>query len=131
MRSAGSQQAWYSGISQSDAVSRQQAMAFLDQEQATWMARDHPRGQFRADLTTGASASSQGQFNLPYYIQCRSWYSEHFQGVTVDRFKVAWCNVRGHAVFVGQRSDRNWFTVNPRAGSQAGEFAWGDQASPL
>ena len=115
----------YHGISQADAVSARDAVRFLVQEEATWNAKPHPRGRFRADITSRTSASPQGHFNWPYYIQWRAWFQEHFEGVSVARFQMAWSNRLRHPVFVGQRSDGWSFTVNPNARSQAHEFSWG------
>ena len=115
----------YHGISAADSVTRQEALRFLGQEEAAWYARPHPRGPFRADITSGASASSQRQFNWPYFVQRRKWFQEHFnrEGFTIAAFELAWSDRHGPAVFVGCRSDGKQFTVNPR--SVAAEFSWG------
>ena len=121
----------YHGLSQADKIGRAEAVAYVDSEVAAWMAMQHPRPTFRADITSGANATTQGHFHWPYYFQCRAWFPTHFRGFTVDRVEIAWSDQRGHPVFVGQRSDGEAFTVNPKARTQAAEFEWGDSASHL
>ena len=119
----------YRGISQADAVGGREARQFLEQEMTTWWQLPHPRGPFRADITSGTSASSQGQFHWPYYVQRRTWFREHFVSgdttFSITKFELAWSEGHGHAVFVGCRSDGWSFTVNPWARNQAREFSWG------
>ena len=79
-------------------------------------------------IMSGTSASSQGQFNWPYFVQRRRWFPQNFGGpwgYTITAFEVAWSNQQDHAVFVGTRSDEWTFTVNPRARTQEREFSWG------
>ena len=117
----------YRGLSQADAISGRAARQFLEQEMATWWQLPHPRGPFRADITSGTSASSQGQFDWPYYVQRRTWFQMHFvsEAFSITKFELAWSDGRGHAVFVGCRSDGRSFTVDPWARSQDREFSWG------
>ena len=115
----------YHGISQADAVGKPEALRFISDEEAAWYARPSPRDLFRRSLTWGASASPQGQFNWPYFVQRREWFQTHFQGFTIASFELAWSDRHKHAVFVGSRCDGKQFTVNPRARAQALEFSWG------
>ena len=85
-----------------------------------WSELPHPRGTFRRDITDGR------QISWPYYVQARSWAANFAQN-PVEKFEVAWHSVLNTAVFVGTCRDGAVFTVNPRAGSQAREFRWGDQ----
>ena len=109
-----------------------EARKFLEQERATWLRQPHPhRGPFRAGITSGASASasSQGQFDWAYSVQRRAWFKQHFVSgdsmIRITKFEVAWSDRHGHAVFVGCRSDRWSFTVNPWARNMVEEFSWG------
>ena len=52
----------------------------MKHEEKTWHARPHPRGPFRVDITGGVSASSQRQFQWPYFVQRREWFRQHFEG---------------------------------------------------
>ena len=91
-----------------------------------WDSKPHPRGPFRADITEGVSASSQSQFNWPYFVQGRAWYNTHFEGAPFDiqSFEVVWDNNKNQAVFLGTRADQVKFTVNPRARNQKEELSW-------
>ena len=121
----------YPGLSQADAVGGREARQFLEQEETTWLQQPHPRGPFGADITSGtsASASSQGQFDWAYYVQRRAWFQQHFVSgdttFSITKFEVAWSDRHRHAVFVGCRSDRWSFTVNPWARNMVEEFSWG------
>ena len=96
----------------------------MKNEEATWYAQPHPRGPFRADITSGTFASSQGQFNWPYFVQRRKWFQ--VEGYKITAFEVVvLSDRREHAVFLGSRSDGSLFTVNPRARNQEKEFSWG------
>ena len=118
-------------ISPADAVSIQDAILFLIREEAAWNGRVHPRGPFRADITSGVSARSQQHFHWPYFVQGREWYGrlfvpEGWYRWYIDSWEVAWsnCGPRGYAVFVGRRTDGWMFRVDPRARTQAEEFSW-------
>ena len=102
-------------------------MLFLKQEEAEWRARPHPRGPFRADIMSGTSASSQGQFHWHYFVLRRQWFREHFVDFSITEFEVAWSNRHWHTVFLGRRSDGWPFVVNPWARNQAAELSWGWQ----
>ena len=116
----------YQGISQSDGVGKNEAVGFLANEVAAWYALPSPRAPFRRSLTWDASASTQGQFNWPYYVQRREWFQTHFaEGLRVASFELAWSDRHKYAVFVGCRSDGEKFTVNPLARTMALEFSWG------
>ena len=114
----------YRGISAADTVGKEEAKMFLKQEMAAWYAQPHPRGPLRADITSGTSASSQGQFYWPYFVQRREWFREHFVGYTITAFEVVRSDRHGHAVFLGCRSDGRMFTVNPWARNQEAELSW-------
>ena len=111
------------GLSEADDVCKREAIQFLDEEEATWYARPHPRGPFRADIMEGVAASSQRRFHWPYFVQRREWFRQHFEGFSITAREVAWITDRGYAVFLGKRNDGRMFTVNPRA-PQAKEFSW-------
>ena len=121
----------YLGLSQADAVGGREAKKFLEQETDTWYRQPYPRGPFRADITSGvsASASSQGQFDWAYYVQRRAWFKQHFVSedsmISITKFEVAWSDRHGHAVFVGCRSDRWSSMVNPWARNMVEELSWG------
>ena len=120
----------YLGLSQADSVGRREARKFLEQERATWLRQPCPhRGPFRADITSGASASasSQGRFNWAYYVHRRTWFQQHFvsEDSTITQFEVAWSDRLDRAVFVGCRSDGRSFTVNPWARNMVQAFSWG------
>ena len=119
----------YLGLSQADSVGGREARKFLEQETATWLRQPCPRAPFRADITSGASASasSQGRFNWAYYVHRRTWFQQHFvsEDSTIRKFEVAWSDRHNHAVFVGCRSDGRSFTVNPWARNMVQEFSWG------
>ena len=116
----------YQGISPADAVGKKEAVRFLVNEVAAWYALPSPRVSFRRSLTCDAFASTQGQFNWPYYVQRREWFQTHFaEGLRVASFELAWSDRHKHAVFVGCRSDGEKFTVNPLARTMALEFSWG------
>ena len=112
-------------------MTKDEAMRFLDQERAAWKAQPPPRSRFRADITSGVSASSQGRFHWLFFVLPREWYKEHFEGFTIAVFEVAWSDRRGHAVFVGRRCDGRKFSVNPWCRHQSLEFSWGWNFSPL
>ena len=119
----------YLGLSQADAVGGREAKKFLEQETDTWYRQPYPRCPFRADITSGASASasSQGRFNWAYYVHRRTWFLQHFvsEDSTITQFEVAWSDRLDRAVFVGCRSDGRSFTVNPWARNMVQEFSWG------
>ena len=116
----------YHDISAADAVTGQEAKQFLKQEEAAWRAQPHPPGPFRTDITSAISASSQGQFNWPLFVQRREWFRNHFVGEEITDFEVGWSTRCEHAVFFGRRrSDGSYFTVNPWARNQAAELSWG------
>ena len=66
----------YHGISAADVVTKDEAMRFLDQERAAWKAQPPPRSRFRADITSGVSASSQGHFNWVFFVPDSAWDSQ-------------------------------------------------------
>ena len=72
------------------------------------------------------SASSQRQFQWPYFVRQREWFRQHFEGegFHITAFEVAWSSRGDHAVFLGQRNDGRMFTVSPRAPHQATEWSW-------
>ena len=72
---------------------------------------DHGRGLWRV------SASSQRQFQWPYFVLRHEWFRQHFagEGFHITAFEVAWSNRGQNAVFLGKRNDERMFTVNPRA----------------
>ena len=115
----------YLGMSAADASSARDAIWFLNNEEAAWRARPHPRGPFRRDITE-APASPQGHFHWPYFVQPRGWFRSHFRvwDLEITRFEVAFSNAREHAVFLGQRSDGRMFVIDPRARSQLAELSW-------
>ena len=117
----------YHGISAADAVTGPEATEFLKQEEAAWCARPHPRGPFRADITSGTSASSQGKFHWPFFVERRELFEKQFvdESLRIMTFEVAWSKRCKHAVFFGRRSDGRHFTVNPRARNPATEVSWG------
>ena len=101
---------------------------FLKHEEAAWYGRYHPRGPFRADITSGVSARSQQHFHWVYFVQGREWYWRLFvRAFYIASWEVAWSNrgPRGYAVFVGRRTDGCMFMVDPQACTQAAEFSWG------
>ena len=114
----------YDGISEADTIGKHEALRFLKQEEDTWYAQPHPRRPFRADITCGTSAVSQGQFDWPYFVHRRQWFQDHFMGFSITTFEVAWNNRNQCAVFIGRRNDDRPFTVNPRARNQAKELSW-------
>ena len=119
----------YNGVSAADAPSKTQAIWFLNREEVAWQNLPHPRGPFRRDITTvqpPLPASSRGHFHWPYFVEWRSWFQREFraEGHTITKFEVAWSHGRGHAVFLGERSDGRMFVVNPRAGGQIDELVW-------
>ena len=101
----------YHGISAADRVEKEEAKRFLKQEAAAWYAQPHPRGPLRADIMSGTSASSQGQFNWPYFVQRREWFRKHFVGYTITAFEVV-------------RSDRRVGAVTALASAQGQNSAW-------
>ena len=117
----------YANLSQADFVGKLRAISFLNHEADVWDSKPHPRGPLRADITEGVSASSQSQFNWPYFVQGRAWYNTHFEGAPFDikSFEVVWDNNKNQAVFLGTRADQVKFTVNPRARNQKEELTWG------
>ena len=117
-------------ISAADVVTKDEAMRFLEQERAAWKAQPHPRSAFRVDITSGVSASSQGQFNWPFFVLPREWYKQHFEGFTIAVFEVVWSDRRGKALFFGRRCDGRKFTVNPWCSHQTLEFSWGWNFDP-
>ena len=117
-------------ISAVDVVTKDEAMRFLEQEWAAWKAQPHPRSAFRVDITSGVSASSQGQFNWPFFVLPREWYKQHFEGFTIAVFEAVWSDRRGKALFFGRRCDGRKFTVNPWCSHQTLEFSWGWNFDP-
>ena len=119
---------------------KKEAIWFLKRWEAAWHAKWNPWDPYhpsRVGITEGVAAPSQRRFHWPYFVQRREWYRQHIEdeGMHIMKFEVVWSHRRrgdgiGQAVFLGMRSDGQWFTVNPRAGA-AKEFSWLDDITEI
>ena len=74
----------------------------------------------------GLSASSQCQFQWPYFVQRREWFRQHFEGegFHIAKFEVAWRNRWDEAVFLGQRNGGKMFMVDPWVWPAVEQLSW-------
>ncbi len=115
---------WYEGHSPTDAVSRTDAMAFLQSRLDQWYAWEHPRPGFRHDIT-------ESRFNWPMYIQNRQWFQAHLSGQAhVERIEVAWSYDLASPVFVLHLPDGVMATVHAGALRVQDELTWGEPLDP-
>jgi hypothetical protein len=110
----GSSSTAYEGLSQADYIPNRVAIGFLNNRVETWMAMDHPRPDFREDIT------NTGVFPWPLWFRSQ----EHWARGSLDRhsdvtrFFVDWHREAAEPVFVVEYSTGWSYALFPKSAAR-------------